>query len=263
MFIKSPRFLSLLILWSLLVSIISAVPNLGVQRDFVEQFPHDSLMSYSAVIKFNDQSIPGDKTKMSDAQFINLAKVAYDEMVDIWSRSNFNSDGCPGALIAMESAGFMYFASAIRSPDRGVDFNIADQAIQDSIGWFQLQCARQGMGTHRTGGRCAEPNVLRLYGDKNGLTTDNPPKYTAPPTSNTSPRVAVWGRPSGALPNQNKEFYLIPCSDSSGSGYGCTRLVTRYGLKPVSKQNPDPSGQDNWAFSRSKNPRDPCPAPPS
>ena len=262
MFINSPRFVFLLTLWSSLVSIISAVPNLGVQRDFEPQFPHDSLMSYSAVIKFNDQSIPGDKTKMSDAQFINLAKVAYDEMVDIWSRSNFNSDGCPGALIAMESGGFMYFASAIRSPN-GVNLNIKDQDIQDSVGWFQLQCTRAGMGTHRTGGRCAEPNVLRLYGDKNGLTTDTPPRYMAPPASNTSPRVAVWGRPSGALPNQNKELYFKPCSDPLVSGYGCTRLVTTYGLKPVSRQNPDPSGQDNWAFSMPDNPRTACRAPPS
>ena len=262
MFIKIPRFVCLLTLWSSLVSIISAVPNLGVQRDFAPQFPRDSLMSYSAVIEFNDQSIPGDKTKMSDAQFINLAKVAYDEMVDIWSRSNFKSDACPGALIAMESAGFMYFASAIRAPNQ-INFNIVDQAIQDSVGWFQQQCTRQGMGTHRTGGRCAEPNVLRLYGDKNGLTTDNPPRYKAPPTSNTSPRVAVWGRPYGALPNQNRELYFNPCSDPLGSGYGCTRLATRYGLKPVSRQNPDPTGQDNWAFSLSANPRQACPAPPS
>ena len=262
MFINSRRFVFLLTLWSSLVSIISAVPNLGVQRDFAPQFPHDSLMSYSAVIEFNDQSIPGDRTKMSDAQFINLAKVAYNEMVDIWSRSNFNSDGCPGALIAMESGGFMYFASAIRSPN-GINFNIVDQAIQDSVGWFQLQCTTQGMGTHRTGGRCAEPNVLRLYGDKNGLTTDNPPRYMSPPTSNTSPRIAVWGRPSGALPNQNKEFVFDPCADPLGSGYGCTRLVARYGLKPVSKQTPDPNGQDGWAFSLPANPRQACPAPPS
>ncbi|MCJ1460469.1 hypothetical protein MMC28_010851 [Mycoblastus sanguinarius] len=147
-------------------------------------------MSYSAIIEFTDKSIPGDKNKLSDAQFINLAKVAYNEMVNIWSESNFYSDACPGALIAMESEGFIYFASSIRAPS-GINFNIVDKDIQDSVGWFQQQCLTEGMGSHQMGGKCAEPNVLRLYGDQNGLTTDNPPRYNAPPKSNYSPRMAV------------------------------------------------------------------------
>ncbi len=263
MLFNFPCFISFLSFFLTLVSIVSGVPDLGVQRDFAEQFPRDAYQSYSAVVAFPDKSIPGDRTKMSDGQFINLAKVAYDEMVSIWSRSNLNSDACPGAMIALESEGTIYFASAVRAGNN-VDINAIDRNIKNSIGWFQQQCQVEGMGTHRNGGRCAEPNVLRLYGDQNGLETtpDNPlGTYRAPPKTNTSPRIAVWGRPTGAPPNQNREAYFPPCSDSSSNGYGCNRMVNYYGLKAVSRQAPDPNGQDGWQFTLPGNHRRACNPP--
>ena len=265
MFFNSPRFISLLALLSTLTSIISAVPNLGVQKDFAAQFPREGYQSYSTIVKFNDASIPGDQSKISDAQFINLAKVAYNEMIAWWSRTQLASDGCPGAMIAMESEGIMYFASSVRSPN-GIDINALDRNVQQSIGWYQWMCQMSGGGTHKTGGRCAEPNVLRLYGDLNGIeTTPTNPLGTYRPllTTDTSPRIAVWGRPSGALPNQNKESFFKPCADTATGGYGCNRMATQYGLKSVSRQSPDPSGQDGWAFTLPGNPRAACPAPPT
>lgn len=263
MFFNFPRFVSILSFFLTLVFIVSAVPDLGVQRDFVDQFPRDAYQSYSAVVEFSDKSIPGDKTKLSDGQFINLAKVAYDEMISIWSKSNLKTDACPGAMIALESEGTMYFASAVRAIS-GIDINAIDRTIQNSIGWYQEQCHTQGMGTHRTGGRCAEPNVLRLYGDQNGLETtpDNPlGTYKAPPKTGTSPRIAVWGRQSQVQPNQNKEAYFPPCSDPPSNGYGCNRMVAAYGLKPVSQQAPDPNGQDGWQFTLPGNHRRACNPP--
>jgi hypothetical protein len=248
------RYLVLLfsIFWTL-VSIVSAVPQVGILRDAANKFPRDSFMSYSGVIEFEDKSIPSDKDKMSDAQFINFAKVAYDEMVAIWQGLKFREDACPGAMMALESEGFIYFASSIRCPNE-VEFNSIDQDIKNSVGWWLKTCKEQGMGTHRNGGRCAEPNMLRLYGDVKGLTSDNPPIYKSPPTTATSPRVAVWARPKGTSPNQNKELYLFPCLDDN-AGYGCIRMKGWYGLKPVSRQKPDPAGQDDWKFKISTNPR--------
>ena len=113
--------LLLFIFWTL-VSIVSAVPQLGILRDAADKFPRDSFMSYWGYIEFEDKSIPSDKDKMSDAQFINLAKVAYDEMVAIWQGLKFREDACPGAMMALESEGIIYFASLIRCPNE-VEFN--------------------------------------------------------------------------------------------------------------------------------------------
>ena len=264
MLLNLSRLIAFVSLSSILFVLVSAVPNLGVQKDFAAQFPTDSYQSYSAVVIFDDKTIPGDKAKMSDAQFINLAKVAYEEMISIWSRSNLPSELCPGAMIALESEGTLYFASAVRSRN-GIDINAIDRNIQNSIGWFQYQCQIEGMGTHRNGGHCAEPNVLRLYGDQNGIETtpENPTgTYKSPPKTNTSPRIAVWGRPSGTQPNQNQEAYFLPCADTPSSGYGCNRMVAFYGLKAVSKKTPDPNSQDDWQFKPAGNHRRACAAPP-
>ena len=263
MFTGSHDVFSFLSLFSILISIAFAVPNLGVQRDAKKKFPNSDYTSYSTVVKFSDSTIPGDNTKMSDAQFINLAKVAYDEMVRLWSLSNLPSNKCPGAMIALESEGTMYFASSVHA-GTDVDFNIADANIENSVGWFQRLCATEGMGTHRTGGRCAEPNVLRLYGDQNGLlvTPDIPGgTYKAPPPTTKSPRVAVWGRRSIDSPNQNKETYFRPCQDNA-QGYGCIRMAARYRFKPVFKQKPDPNGEDAWEFTLPNNKRGVCQNPP-
>jgi hypothetical protein len=235
----------------LLASVVLAVPDLGISLDpLPPNAPKDSYHSYSGAILFNDISIPGDSTKMSDAQFINLAKVAYNEMVAIWRSKLWTLEALPGAMVALESEGKIYFASSIRAlPGMQVAFASVDKDIQYSIGWFLDQCA-QGMGLHRRRGRCAEPNVLRLYGDYNGVTDDNPPQYKKP----TTPRIAVWGRAGDDAPVDEKEEYLKPCQDS-GNDYGCIRLTNFYGWKPVPKGEPDETGQDDWKFTILANPR--------
>lgn len=163
-------------------------------------------------------------------------------------------------MIAMESKGRMYFASAVRSPN-GIDISASDRNIQQSVGWYQWMCQVSGEGTHRTGDRCAEPNVLRLYDDANGIeTTPNNPlgTFKPPPPTDTSPRIATWGRLSGTLPRQNCETFFPPCSDTATNGCGCHTLVQRYGLKSVSSQTSTPDGQDNWGFPLDQNPRGAC-----
>ena len=261
MYIKYPCYGFVLFVFAFLISIISAVPTIGIQKDFAPQFPSNGYQSYSAYIAFPDTSVPGDVTKMSDAQFINLVKHAYDEMIAKWATSLLGPDGCPGAMIGMESGGRMYFASSVRAPN-GIDINAPDADIWQSIGWFQTVCQKNGRGTHRTGGRCAEPNVLRLYGDVNGIakTPDHPQGvYNKPPRTDTSPRVAVWGRPSEAKPNEGKETFFKPCANSADDGYGCETLATVYGFKTVSKQDPDGTGEGDWGYTIGQNPRGACP----
>ena len=262
MHINRPCYGSLLFLFAILISIISAVPVIGIQKDFQAQFPSDGYQSYSAYIAFPDTSVPGDKTKMSDNQFINLVKHAYDEMIALWRTSQLDSGKCPGAMIGMESGGYMYFASSVRSPN-AVDLNAVDRDVWGSIGWFQTKCIEEEIGVHRTGGRCAEINVLRLYGDVNGVadSKDHPQGvYKSPPRTNTSPRIAVWGRESGKTPDDKAETFMKPCADPASSGYGCETLATRYGCKSVSyKAVPDGAGEGDWGYTRGTNPRGACP----
>lgn len=260
MYIKHPDYGFALIVFALLISIISAVPTIGIQKDFATQFPSEGYQSYSAYIAFPDTSVPGDKTKMSDAQLLNLVKHAYDEMIARWAKASLGSNRCPGAMIGMESEGRMYFASSVRSPN-SININAHDQDIQGSIGWYQKQCEEKGWGAHRTGGKCAEINVLRLYGDVNGLaqSPEHPQGvYKSPPKSATSPRIAVWGRPGTAKPNQESETFKPPCDDPASGGYGCVTLTRDYGMVSISSQQPDSAGENDWGFVQGQNPRGAC-----
>jgi hypothetical protein len=245
---KRTLFLTLL---TTLFSTIAAVPYFGITSDYDSNI-QESLQSYSGIIEFSDKSIPGDKDKLSDGQFRNLAKVAYAEMIQIWEAAEIESRFCPGAMIALESEGRIYFASSIRASDEVV-FNDLEKDIENSPGWFMNKCKNEGAGVHRLGGRCAEPNVLRLYGDVNGKTDDNPPKQKISPKTDTAPRMAVWGRQSGVSPAGPAQ-YFPPCS-ANQQGWGCQRFKTEFGLKPVGSGDADPTGQDGWQFTRIGNPR--------
>lgn len=147
-----------------LVSILPfalAIPNLGIQRDWDSR--RNPVISYSGLIKFDDTSIPGDSSKLSDAQFINLAKLAYDEMVKIWAGSQLESKDCPGAMIAMESEGSVYFASSLRGAGNQytlIDNDNDDSNVVDSVGYYMLLCEVATGGRHRYGGRCAEVSAM-------------------------------------------------------------------------------------------------------
>ncbi|KAI9826357.1 MAG: hypothetical protein M1832_000274 [Thelocarpon impressellum] len=223
-------------------------------------FPYDSIQSYAGRIEFRDKAIPGDHNRMSDAQLINLVKLAYDEMLEIWSSKTLSPSACPRAMIGMESEGTIYFASSIRSVGQP-EFNVIDADIENSIGWFQKNCVEEGMGPHRTGGACAEISVLRVYGDLHRIDVDDRPRYGAPPRTSTGPRVAVWGRPGlqkgeSEDPKGEPPKYFDPCEDDK-KGWGCRVLVQQYGLRPVSRQLPDISGQDDSEFE-TKSPLPTC-----
>jgi hypothetical protein len=81
-------------------------------------------------------------------------------------------------MIALKSDGRTYLASAVRARN-DVGFSIVDRDVVNSVRWFQNDCYNS-MGPHRWGGRCAEPNVLRLYADENGMTDDDPKTVQEP-----------------------------------------------------------------------------------
>ncbi|MCJ1334689.1 hypothetical protein MMC10_011401 [Thelotrema lepadinum] len=255
----SSSIFALCVCVAVLPDVLFGQPTIGIQRDFggevnfgADEGPH----SYSAIIEFEDKSIPGDSNKMSDAQFINLVSLAYDEMIEIWKNAELPSRNCPGAIVAMESEGRIYFASSIRSR-QGITWNNIDVQIEGSVGWYQEQCRLTDIAMHRYRGGCGEPNVLRLYGDTFPPTGD-PPRYQAPPTTDTSPRmVAFIIIDSTADPWTTPGYSARPCR-ANDRGYGCDRFVDKYGLKPIQPQDADTTGQDDWKFEPVPNPRQSC-----
>lgn len=112
-------------------------PNLGIRPDFRpatgEKMDRD-IQSYSSIIKFDDGAIPLDKSKMTDAKLLHLARVAYKEMVDIWASRNLISAALPGAMAAFAYQDKIYFGSAIRVPPGGVKLaDVPKGSIRDSM----------------------------------------------------------------------------------------------------------------------------------
>ncbi|KAF2434811.1 hypothetical protein EJ08DRAFT_657030 [Tothia fuscella] len=195
---------------------------------------------------------------MSDGQFINLVKVAYDEMITLWMRSGLNEAGGPGAMRAFESDGKMYFASSVRTPLKPI-YNDEDAAmVAGTVSWYFNTCLQGTLGDHSHNRMCAEPNRLQLFCDGHTTVhwqpTDPPQPYCQSPSrSPGSPRMAVWGRTDGP-PVVGGGSYFEPCADSR-KRYGCHRMARTYGLVPTRDVPPDADGQDDWVFEHEQNPR--------
>lgn len=108
----------------LLVSLTLATPKIGIRPDYLEATglgPDKHIQSYSGIIKFEDGTIPLDKTRMTDAKLLNLCVLAYIEMKYIWAGRNLLSSALPGAMAAIAYKDKIYFASAIRVPHNHVE----------------------------------------------------------------------------------------------------------------------------------------------
>ena len=129
-----------------LVSVTLATPNLGIRPDYlrpVNDGTDKHIQSYSGIIKFDDGTIPLDKTRMTDAKFLNLCVVAYNEMVNIWRGRNLKSSALPGAMTAVAYKDKIYFASSLRIPTGGIKFehvpqgsvrDVMDEALTTGLG---------------------------------------------------------------------------------------------------------------------------------
>ena len=250
-----PKLSGIFALLLTVVPIASAIVYIGIQRDYDLEFGMEPrIESYSGIIRFFDPSIPGQVSQMSDGQFINLARRAYDEMVALWNNYNLPPNLLPGSMIAMESQGYVYFASSIRKLDGSVDLNAPDWHIVNSPGWFSVTCMT-ARGPHRLDGACAEPSVARLYGDKWRPVPEIPNEPMRTPPKYPKPRIAVWGRRAGQQPFQGVEQYFRPCRNPEDGGWGCEEFAEFYAFNPVQNRYPDPAGEDEWQFTRERNPR--------
>lgn len=119
----------------LIFSITLATPNIGIRADFLDatgKTTDRDIQSYSGIIKFDDGTIPLDKTKMTDAKLLHLCVLAYNEMVNIWRPRNLVSDALPGAMAAIAYEDKIYFASALRAPAAVVKLaNVAKGSVRE------------------------------------------------------------------------------------------------------------------------------------
>lgn len=189
---------------------------------------------------------------MTPEQLVQLAKVAYDEMVAL-SRSKLLSDNdLPGAMIALATGRWVFFASSIKT-GVGSAYAPVDTYHDNIMITYFNNCLQQGAGRHRNGGRCAEPNVLELYYSLTGRNS-GPPKVAD--GANVKPRMAPWLRfPNTAI---GTELNYKPCGAGGGTGYGCSRIITDFDVDAISGKSPDPLGQDAWKFTKIVNPRAVC-----
>lgn len=189
---------------------------------------------------------------MSPEQLVQLAKVAYDEMVAL-SRSKLLSDNdLPGAMIAMATGRWMFFASSMKTGP-GTMHAPADTYHDNIMATYLINCQQQGSGRHRNGGRCGEPNVLELYYSLTGR-NNGPPKVAD--GANVKPRMAPWLRfPGEAI---GTETNYKPCGSGLGVGYGCSKIIKDFDLEAIFDKKPDSTGQDQWKFTRVINPRAAC-----
>ena len=139
---------SILAVIYILLSFTFATPNVGIRADWIRN-PNAAndkdIQSYSSIIKFNDGTIPLDKTKMTDAKFLNLCVVAYNEMVNIWGGRNLASAALPGAMAAVAYKDSIYFGSSIRAQAANIALaqvahgsvrEIMDEALTMGLGKF-------------------------------------------------------------------------------------------------------------------------------
>ena len=118
-----------------LLSVAWATPKLGIRPDYLRPVNDETdrdIQSYSGIIRFQDGTLPLDKTRMTDAKLLNLCVVAYNEMVSSWRGRNLKSSALPGAMTAVAYRDKIYFASSLKRPYKGIKFaNVPKGSIRE------------------------------------------------------------------------------------------------------------------------------------
>lgn len=235
------------------LSVVQAIPRIGIQTDYLLNNDNredvQRIQSYSGVIELRDEDFHGwDPEFMKDGQLVNLAKIAYDEMVAIWRSKLLPIDDLPGAMVALATVDKIFFASSIKT---GSSDDPPEFYLNNVIKEFLETCSNEGMGTHRNGGKCSEPNVLELHYSAMGR---NP--FGLHEGASVKARMAPWVRfPGAAL---GSETNYPPCGQHSGSGFGCHRILKYFQLNWAQGVQPDATGQDGWHINYPGNPRTAC-----
>lgn len=109
----------ILFIIQLAIYVVFATPSLGIRPDFLQPTGEDidvDITSYSGIIRFDDGTIPLDKSRMTDAKLFHLATVAYNEMVQVWQDLKIPKASLPAAMAAFAYQDNVFFASSLRAP---------------------------------------------------------------------------------------------------------------------------------------------------
>lgn len=145
------------------------VKPIGIQLDQVPQIdaqlePGAEYASYSAIIEY-DPDIIRPMCGLSDEELHNLVWHAYNEMEQVRRLHQAKAGNAMGALVHGQR---IYFASAISSNWPDDKIAMVGQNFDDdtNVSWYMQLClldSSETVSIHKSGGKCAEPNVIRLF----------------------------------------------------------------------------------------------------
>ncbi|KAI9713255.1 MAG: hypothetical protein M1820_001242 [Bogoriella megaspora] len=236
---------------------------LRVQQDFTLDRP--TIQSYSAIITFETAESDGSRSyadDLNDGQLVNLARVAYSEMIRLAKTRGVPDNKIPSAMIALRVDHRVYFASSLTNSDQffysGSSITYRNpRPIEDALITQVLRKCGTGARIHRLGGTCAECNVLDLFFSyhKNEAEAESILK------NSENAKGTVWFRPNPGTILES-EFSILPCLNRE-EGWGCETLFSpndeggRYpNVKWVPRQKPpDRTGEDGLRFTDELNTR--------
>ena len=204
----------LLLLLTLILGVI-CTPDVGIQKDWFSG-DHTDLVSFSGILIFQPKADGSSPVPdITDAQLVGLCAKAFDEMRA--TTGNFEKPGAM-ALIAIDNE--VYLASSIKT-DRKNWLGIGKGDDQRPKILARAAGAAGIAGTsHRTGGSCAEINIMDLYWNHNQHLD-----FTG-----KRARIIIWG----ATPDGSYTGNFNPCLKPT-FGYGCSDF-----LKAIANPN-DPT----------------------
>lgn len=83
---------------------------MGLQSDQFE------VINFSEVIEFHDKKIPHDEEILTEAKLLNLAVMAYNQMIEHVLLSKFTIKRLPGAMAACAYKGRIFICSSLKPP---------------------------------------------------------------------------------------------------------------------------------------------------
>ncbi|KAI4197893.1 MAG: hypothetical protein LQ350_005652 [Teloschistes chrysophthalmus] len=197
--------------------------------------------NFSAVIEFRDKEIPHNKEILTDAKLLNLAIIAYDEMVkQAKAAPDIGKYKVPGAMAGCAYKGRVFFCSSVK-PLPTFERNLPELP-KGCVREFMDRLEKDDMMTHTKGAGCGEISMMEaLWFYENEKCPDRGPLV---------PRIAIWLRAGRAKIGEERNAY--PCSpddDKVATQYGCSRVVHEFGIEPIDhKVEVDREGEEEWDF---------------
>lgn len=245
---------------------------IGIQRDQEPQvdFPMEHgtyFFSYSGIIEYPKGLVRPACGGITNFELHNLAWVAFKEMRDLHPDDQGNH--LPGAMAALAHGQRIYFASSMKSnwPTARPAHIAENLDADDNVSEYMTTYLMNNAGTasiHRTGGCCAEPNVIRLFHESGGNGIPDPNKFIVinainrAETKHPDHPDHPANQPIPPIPQGADSKVVAPCKDVPGTLLrGCeTTFKRRYRLQFVDEEaikDTDPTIQ--FEFTPVQNPR--------